>query len=66
MHYSALVNAREAARLTQVDLAARLKITQSHLSALERGEKNPSSDLLRRWAAELGYELVLQPTPQAA
>ena len=41
---------RQAAELTQTELADRAGTTQDHISALERGEKTPGLDLCRRLA----------------
>jgi len=41
---------RQAAELTQVDLAERAGTTQDHISDLERDEKTPGLDLCRRLA----------------
>jgi transcriptional regulator with XRE-family HTH domain len=46
--------AREAAGLTQEQLASRARCTQPTISALERGHYEPSLPVLRRLAQALG------------
>lgn len=41
---------REFHRMKQVDLAKRLKISSSYLSEIESGDKQPTIDLLERYA----------------
>jgi transcriptional regulator with XRE-family HTH domain len=50
--------AREAQRLTQEDLAAKVEITAPYLSKIERATLNPSSKLRRRLAEALGTTVV--------
>ena len=46
---------REAAHLTQRDLAAKAKVTPGYIAQLELGtKKNPSLDVLKRLAKALG------------
>ena len=40
--------------MTQVEFARRIGVAQSHLSALERGEKEPCAKLLFRISREFG------------
>jgi DNA-binding XRE family transcriptional regulator len=49
--------AREAARLRQADLAARLGITQQAVAQAERWSANPTVAFMRRWAAACGASL---------
>jgi Fic family protein/predicted XRE-type DNA-binding protein len=51
-----LVDERKAQKLTQEALAKRLGIQRSNLARFERGEQNPSLDLLIRIAVALGRE----------
>lgn len=48
---------REAASMTQVELAERIGSIQSTISGIETGEKQPSVDMLLRLAAALGCSL---------
>lgn len=53
---------REAAELTQVQLAAAVDLDPKHIGTLERGEKTPSFDAVERLAKVLKvhyYELFL-------
>jgi DNA-binding XRE family transcriptional regulator len=52
--------ARERARLTQRDLAARLGTTQQAVSQGERWDANPTVALMRRWAEACGVELEIR------
>ena len=45
---------REAQGLRQLDLARRLDIYQSEVSAIERGEREPGIRLAKRFARMLG------------
>ena len=53
---------REAAALTQLELASRLGCTQQAVSQAERWRSNPTIDFVRRWAAAVGAELELELT----
>jgi transcriptional regulator with XRE-family HTH domain len=46
---------RDYARMSQVELGQAARMRQSYLSALERGDKVPSEDVLRRLAAAVGF-----------
>jgi DNA-binding XRE family transcriptional regulator len=56
---------REAAGLTQTQLAIRLGVTQQAVAQVERWESNPTIELLRRWAGACGatLEIRLEPKP---
>lgn len=54
-----LREAREAAALTQAELAERLDCSQQAVSQAERWRSNPTIDFVRRWAAAVGAELEL-------
>jgi len=58
-----LAAARQAAGLTQTELAARLGTTQSAVARLERGSVSPTVETLRRLADSLG--VTFQVTPRA-
>ncbi len=51
--------AREEAKMTQTELARKVKIHQSDLSDIERGISNPSVKMLDRIAKGLGLKLEL-------
>ena len=55
----ALVRARTAAKLTQVELARRLGTTQSSIARLEGGRVSPSFATLRRYAEATGTRLTI-------
>lgn len=54
-----LREAREAAGLTQAELAARLDCTQQAVARAERWRSNPTVSLLRRWATATGRRLEI-------
>jgi transcriptional regulator with XRE-family HTH domain len=49
--------ARESVGMTQVELAKRLKETQSEISKFERGQRRLDVVQLRRWCQALGVGL---------
>lgn len=55
---AALRAAREAAGLTQVELAKKLRITQSYLSKVERGERRLDLMQLRQFCTAMGVSLT--------
>ncbi|PLP97922.1 transcriptional regulator [Cupriavidus pauculus] len=58
-HLLALLrSAREAAELTQIQLASRLGETQSFVSKCERGERRLDLIELRLWCAAIGVPLI--------
>jgi ribosome-binding protein aMBF1 (putative translation factor) len=52
--------ARERIGITQAELATRISSTQPAIARLEAGGSTPSFDTLRRIAAALGLELVVE------
>ena len=48
---------RKALGISQVSLAARARITPPFLSQIEHGQRQPSPEVLRRLATELGVPL---------
>jgi HTH-type transcriptional regulator/antitoxin HipB len=56
--------AREHVGLTQAELAARIGSTQPAVARLEAGGSAPSFAMLRRIAAALGFELVVELRPR--
>ena len=63
---SLISRVREAARLSQTELAARSGIDRSVLSAYEHGRRQPSVAVLARIARAAGLELELVPSDGAA
>ena len=59
----ALVRARTAAKLTQVELARRLGTTQSAVARLESGRVSPTFSTLRRYAEATGTRLTVGLAP---
>lgn len=59
-----LREAREAAGLTQRDLAERLGCSQQAVARAERWESNPTVGLVERWAAAAGRRVVLELRPE--
>ena len=55
-----LVVARSRAKLTQAELAARMKTTQSVVARLESGKSLPSMSSLQRYAAALGKRVSVE------
>ncbi len=54
-----LQQARRARRLSQLELALRVGVSQRHISFVESGRAKPSRDLLLQWLHELGVPLAL-------
>jgi transcriptional regulator with XRE-family HTH domain len=54
-----LRQARKRAGLTQIEVARRSGIVQTHLSRVETGRVNPSLELSARIAAAMGYSLIV-------
>jgi len=55
---------REAAALSQRDLADRAGTTQAVVSRIESGEASPSVEMVRRLVNAAGYELRLDCSPR--
>lgn len=62
----AVVAARKRARLTQVQLAKRIKTDQKAIWRLEAGRQNATVDMLWRIAAATNSELRLDMVPRRA
>jgi transcriptional regulator with XRE-family HTH domain len=56
--------AREAAGMTQAELAERLGRTQATIAALERPDANPTVDTLHRVLAAVDHGLELMAVPR--
>lgn len=52
-----LAAAREAAALTQAQLATELHLSKGHVSMAERGQRSPRLEVLMAWAARCGLTL---------
>jgi HTH-type transcriptional regulator/antitoxin HipB len=61
-----LRTARKRCQLTQKDLAARLGMSQSHLSYLESHPAELSVDQLLAWAAAVGLTIAVGNRPEEA
>lgn len=57
---------RQAAQLTQCELAAAAGIKQQHIARIECGDASPRVDTVELIAAPLGYHLDLVPNPVTA
>jgi transcriptional regulator with XRE-family HTH domain len=55
-----LRGARQAARLSQMELALRLQVSQRHISYVEGGRANPSRELLAHWLQVLKVPMPLR------
>ncbi len=60
----AVMKARVKARLTQEQLAERMKTTQSVIARLESGRTRPSTQTLERLAAATGTRLKISFEPE--
>ena len=61
----AMIDARINQNITQKELSARTGITQSDISRIENGTRNPSLAMLKRIAAGLGMQVKLEFIPDA-
>lgn len=52
-----LQSARKARRMTQAELAARVRLSQSRISQLEKDPSELSAERLLAWCSTLGLEL---------
>jgi len=55
-----LQRARQARRVSQLELSLRLGVSQRHVSFVESGRARPSRDLLNRWLGELDTPLAMR------
>ena len=62
----ALVTARTSAGLTQVQLARRMKTSQSYVARIEGGKVKPSTEALARFAHATGTTLRIRFEPASA
>lgn len=66
MKRESLIKAREAAGMSQDDLAGAVGVTRWTINRIEVGERNPSFDLMQKIMAALGNEIsadVFIPLP---
>ncbi|CAB4131119.1 HTH_XRE domain containing protein [uncultured Caudovirales phage] len=49
---------RQAAGLSQVELAERLGIIQAHVSAIETGRIDPGAEIMARYCVAMGWRLA--------
>lgn len=66
MNLNQLKEARLRRRHTQQEAASRLGVTQAYLSMLEKGERQPSSELGRKLMQEYGVSPTVLPVSDAA
>ena len=59
----AMIDARKSQHLTQKELSARTGITQADISRIEKGNRNPSLNMLKKLAAGLGMTLKMEFIP---
>lgn len=62
----ALVRARNAAELSQKDVAEALHVSQPYIAMIERGSKPMSMSLMLRYANVVGLTVQFTPRGQAA
>jgi DNA-binding XRE family transcriptional regulator len=58
----ALVRARQAANLTQKDVAEALHVSQPYIAQIESGSRKPGYLLLFRYAGVVGATIHIAPT----
>ena len=56
----AMIDARKTQNITQKELSSRTGITQSDISRIEKGTRNPSLEMLKRLARGLGMQLKVE------
>jgi ribosome-binding protein aMBF1 (putative translation factor) len=62
----ALIEARTRAGMSQTQLAAKMKTSQSYVARLESGKVHPSTDALARFAKATGTRLRISFEPERA
>lgn len=60
----AMIDARKSQNLTQKELSERTGITQADISRIEKGNRNPSLNMLKKLAAGLGMTLKMEFIPK--
>ena len=61
MNLETLKIIRKGKRIRQTDLARTIGITQTYISQIENGKRNPSFALVVDWCNALDYKLVAIP-----
>lgn len=61
-----LIRARTRANLTQAQVAARMKTSQSYIAKLEGGQVSPSIKALQRYATAIGARMTIDFEPTAS
>ncbi len=61
MNLETLKVIRKGKQIRQTDLADSIGITQTYISQIENGKRNPSFELVVDWCAALDYKLVAIP-----
>ena len=61
-----MIEARQAAGLTQAEVASRMGTTQSVVARLETARHMPTFDLVTRYAAAIDHRLDIHLVPTAA
>jgi ribosome-binding protein aMBF1 (putative translation factor) len=61
-----MIEARQAAGLTQTELAARMGTSQSVIARLENARHMPTFDMIARYAAAIGRRLDIRLVPSSA
>ena len=56
---------RKEQQITQAEIATRTGINQGDISRLERGTRNPSLNMLKKFASGLGMQLKIEFLPKA-
>ena len=59
----AMIDARVQQNMTQKDLSAKTGITQTDISRIETGTRNPSLSMVKKLAQGLGIQLKLEFVP---
>ena len=59
----ALIKARIAAKMTQVEVAKRMHTSQSQIARLESGEHFPSIQTIHKYAKAINHPIRLDITP---
>jgi ribosome-binding protein aMBF1 (putative translation factor) len=61
-----MIEARQAAGLTQADIAARMGTSQSVIARLENARHMPTFDMVARYAAAIGRRLDIRLVPSGS
>jgi predicted transcriptional regulator len=59
----ALIKARIAAKMTQLDVARKMKTSQSQVARLESGEHFPTIQTIYKYAKAINHKIRLDITP---